>query len=317
MKTIVYLFIFFLGVQHLHAQEPEIVNLEGHVTDQDGNAVSGANVCVYRPNFQTGVNEVEYYGTTDMDGHYVVSVEKNSNPYYSYNMSVKAENYPDYVATTYFTLDGSFYSFFQKEVVLWNRLDYIKNQQATIILPEAPDPSFGRYYRYDHLEGAGGLSVVFKREEEPKANVPYIIFPNEDFSIDLKQYTHISLPEPGYVLLVPEDSIRGYGFYGTYVGTDGDGHFLVIDSTPDCWDGKAPNPPRVGPFRAYLRAARSSSIVFDDGQTGILSNSKSKDSIGKSLYDLQGRPTNKHANGIYIQNRKKVLVKPGEEPCDE
>ena len=34
-------------------------------------------------------------------------------------------------------------------------------------------------------------------------------------------------------------------------------------------------------------------------------------------YDLQGRPIEKHASGVYIQNRKKVLVKPGEEPCDE
>ena len=107
MKTINLLVLFFLGILPMQAQESDVFNFEGTVTNQDGNPVPGASICIYRPNDETGVNEVEYYGTTDAEGHYVVSVTKNSNPYYSYNMSVNASGYSDFVKKMHFTAGDS------------------------------------------------------------------------------------------------------------------------------------------------------------------------------------------------------------------
>ena len=312
MKTINLLVLFLLGILPMQAQESNVFNFEGTVTNQDGNPVPGASICIYRPNDETGVNEVEYYGTTDAEGHYVVSVTKNSNPYYSYNMSVNAVGYPNFVVRTPFTAGGSFYDYYPKETTLWNRLDFKKDQKSTIILPATPDPSLGRYYRYDHLEGTGGQTVVFVREDEPKANVPYVIFPNNDFSIDLNEYDYATLPEPSFVPLVPDQIYNPYGLYGTYSSIVG--RFYVFDNTPDCCKGEAPNSPRVGPFRAYLYASMGTTTEFDSScvfvgeQTGIESMNNVQRTMNNVLFDLQGRRIQgspKH--GVYIQNGKKVM----------
>ena len=84
------------------------------------------------------------------------------------------------------------------EIVMTNRLDFRVDQQATIILPETPDPSWGRYYRLDHRYYEGDeYVVIFVHETTPQANVPYVIFPERDFSIDLTKYDKESLPEVG------------------------------------------------------------------------------------------------------------------------
>ncbi len=314
MKTIKLLFLFLLGALPMQAQESEESYFEGTVTNQDGQPIQGANVCIYRPSSKTGVNEVEYHATTDVDGNYKVTVKKSETPYYFYNMTVEAEGYPGYVTTWEFTLDGSFSLFFPKDITLWNRLDFKKDQKSTIILPDTPDPMLGRYYRYDHLEG--GRSVVFVREEAPQANVPYVIFPNSDFSIDLVQYDLDNLPEPTFVPFDPDDSYNPYGLYGSY--TSYVGHIFVLDNTPDCSKGEVtnvvekPNLPRVGPFRAYLYAGLGTTTDFESNclfvgeQTGVSSITSTTDV--SVFFDLQGRRLNAEPkHGVYIKNGKKVV----------
>jgi len=248
MKTMKLLFLFLLGALSMQAQESEEGYFEGTVINQDGQPIQGANVCIYRPNYETGVNDVEYYATTDADGHYSIRVEEVNDIYYQF--SIKAEGFPSYLQEYPFSLRKNFHGGYpapQEVIALWNRLDYKKDQKATIILPEVPDPSLGRYYRMDHLDG---FTVVFEREFEPKANVPYVIFPNSDFSIDLTQYDLDNLPEPGFIPFFA-DSDEPSGIYGTYTNTDLFGRrFCLLDETSDC--GLDGDVRRVGAFRAYL-----------------------------------------------------------------
>ena len=53
MKKIKILFLMFLGVLPVMAQESDPVCYEGTVTDQNGNAIVGANVSLYTTNQDT------------------------------------------------------------------------------------------------------------------------------------------------------------------------------------------------------------------------------------------------------------------------
>ena len=69
------------------------------------------------------------------------------------------------------------------DFILYNALYYKADEQSTIILPVAPDPSAGTYYRLDRVENK---IIIFEPEPEPKAHVPYVFFPNQDLRIDLR-----------------------------------------------------------------------------------------------------------------------------------
>jgi len=321
MKTMKLLFLFLLGVLPMQAQDSEEGCFEGTVTNQDGNPVSDAEVCIYR-NLETGtdVNDVEYFATTDAAGHFKVIIDKSKNIYpknYFY-MTVKAKGYPSYEYQMGFTLDRSYSNYFPKEITLWNRLDFIKDQLGTIILPETPDPTLGRYYRYDHF-GTDGHSLIFVREEEPKANVPYVIFPNSDFSIDLTQYDLDNLPDPSFVPLFPDETYKISGFYGFYTSYAGWYCHYVIDDTPDCCrddTGIVPIP-RIGPFRACLLAElwvttmvfESTSIPISKEPTGISSVKLAPDA--SAFFDLQGRRIQgePQKKGVYIRGGRKYVKK--------
>ena len=81
--------------------QSEVVNHEGIVTDQDGKPIAGASVCIYRPNYETGVCDFEFRGITDAEGCYSVRVEESNC---LYNMSVKAEGFPCHVVNNPFAV---------------------------------------------------------------------------------------------------------------------------------------------------------------------------------------------------------------------
>ena len=322
MKTIRLLFLFLLGVLPMQAQDSEAFYHEGTITNQDGNPVAGATVCIYSHSADTGVDN-QYYGTSDEEGHYTVKVEEGiDNQYVTFKMSVKCIGYPSYDVNYPFRLGDKYMSFspVPKDITLWNKLMFTKDQKATIILPESPDPSWGRYYRLDHFNNED-RTVVFKREDNPLANMPYVIFPNDDFVIDLTKYDLENLPEPGNVFLFPddqdEDEFRS-GFKGSYKNTDLLFHrFSLLDDTPDCCHGKTIDGegfrPRVGAFRAYLDGSRhfyeeygTPNVFFIGEQTGISSVNLTLNA--SVFFDLQGRRLNAEPrHGVYIKNGKKVV----------
>ncbi len=229
------------------------------------------------------------------------------------------------------------------QIVTNEPVTFTQDQMATIILPTAPDASKGKYYRLDRVENG---QIVFEQEKQPRARVPYIIVPSEDFSIDIS-----SLDLEG--LQADTVTVGGVSFIGSYVrkelpaltGGDGGGslYYDIIDTTPDCGflstaeTGKEAF--RIGALRAYLtvnwddpynhHGSKSPEdkldIVLKDDGTGIEQIQSSKFKIqndgeevnGKwsngKCYDLSGRKWSmingqcSMPKGIYIQNSRKLV----------
>ena len=200
-------------------------------------------------------------------------------------------------------------------------VSYTKDQMATIILPTAPDASKGKYYALNRCEEG---KIIFTEEREPKARVPYIIVPKEDFTIDLNKLDLESL-------LSDTVSVKGAMFIGSYNSAEmncQDGFYIdIIDTTPDCQIiGTDHRKAAVGALRAYLVApwddpyAQGGSrgvtvkreIVLQDNPNGTESIHNSQFIIHNddAIYDLQGRKlSGKPAKGLYIQNGVKRVVR--------
>ena len=204
-------------------------------------------------------------------------------------------------------------------------ISFTQGQMATIILPTEPDASKGRYYRLDRCEKG---KIIFEEELSPKARTPYIIIPNEDFSIDLN-----ALDLDG--LLRDTVSVKGASFIGSYGHEElscQDGFYIdIIDATPDCQaDDSNQRKAIVGALRACLIVnwddpynqggskgiTEKREIVLKDNGTSLTPN-PSPVREG-SIYDLSGRKINSQFStfnsqfrkkGLYIQNGVKRVIK--------
>ena len=200
-------------------------------------------------------------------------------------------------------------------------VSYTKDQMATIILPTTPDANKGKYYALNRCEEG---KIIFTEEREPKARTPYIIIPNEDFTIDLNKLELESL-------FSDTISVKGAMFIGSYSSAERDcqeGFYIdILDATPDCQIIDADQrKAAIGALRAYLVApwddpyAQGGSrgvtvkreIVLRDNPNDIESIHNSQFIIHNddAIYDLQGRRlSGKPAKGLYIQNGVKRVVR--------
>ena len=126
-------------------------------------------------------------------------------------------------------------------------VNFFKGQVATIILPTMPDADKGKYFRIDRWEEG---RIAFEQELHPQAHTPYIIVPNENFSIDPN---NLDLDD-----LRPDTAtIEGVYFIGWYINRDCDltmgRRDLFLDTTPDCYIKQEPYGIHVGPLRASFR----------------------------------------------------------------
>ena len=205
---------------------------------------------------------------------------------------------------------------------------FTKDQMATIILPTAPDASKGKYYKLDRREDG---QIIFIQETQPQARTPYIIVPNEDFSIDMSTLDVAGL-SPDTV------TVGGISFIGSYVRTElpaltgGDGggssssYYDIIDQTPDCLIAQISTEMSVvGALRAYLVVTWDDpihqgptkgepdklEIVLHDDGSYIRAIDNGKWIMDNSVYNLSGqRVANGQLKpGLYIVGKKKRLVK--------
>ena len=232
------------------------------------------------------------------------------NPYFAMTGSYGNRHYRSMLV--HFERDGEvLYDVWpEKGTDIKEYVTYTEGQMATIILPTTPDASKGKYYRLDRVEDE---RIVFEQELHPLAHVPYIIVPNEDFSIDLS-----TLDLAGcYRDTV---SVDGISFIGSFVSEAFDyqeGFYIdFIDTTPDCrYDESCV----IGALRAYLLVRwddpynqggtkvpplEKLEILLYDVGTGIDNVDVNENG---DIYDLQGRKLDKKTQpGIYIKNGKKV-----------
>ena len=194
---------------------------------------------------------------------------------------------------------------------------FTEGQMATIILPTELEASKGKYYRLDRVEEG---KIIFEQELQPRAHVPYIIVPDEDFSIDLN-----ALDLQGcYRDTV---SVEDVSFIGSFVSEAFDyqeGFYIdIIDTTPDCrFDESCV----IGALRAYLLVrwddpynqgwtkvppSDKFEVVLHDFGTGIESIQNSKFNTQNEVFDLSGRKVvnRRLPQGVYIENRQKFLFK--------
>ncbi len=201
---------------------------------------------------------------------------------------------------------------------------FAANQMATIILPTKPDASKGKYYRLDKVEGK---EIVFEQELQPRAHVPYIIVPNEDFSIEVSAMELDGLRSD-------TASVEGISFIGTYrkeeVESQEGFYIELIDTTPDCSFSASGEAGRevytIGTLRAYLLVhwddpyhpggtkapAEKMEIVLHDNGTGIESIQNSKFKVQNedaAIYDFSGRRLSKLQRGVNIIEGRKLMVK--------
>lgn len=196
-------------------------------------------------------------------------------------------------------------------------ITFTEGQVATIILPTEPEASKGKYYRLDRVEDG---QIVFEQELHPQAHIPYIIVPDEDFSIDLS-----TLDLAGcYRDTVSVDDVSFIGSFVSEAFDYQDGFYIdIIDTTPDC---RFEESCVIGALRAYLLVRwddpynqggtkvpplEKLEVVLHDNGTGI-NNINIKDN--GYIYDLQGRKIAKPQKGFNIirysdGTTRKVLVK--------
>ena len=185
---------------------------------------------------------------------------------------------------------------------------FTKGQQATIILPITPDADKGRYYRLDRVED---YQIIFEEEPHPQARVPYIIIPNEDFSIDVS-----TLDLPGN----RRDSTNIYGvsFIGTYVkdviGYKDSYYYYTIDTTSDCRNDMNKSNVYVGSLRAFIQVriwnhGEQMPFVIHTNSSSISTALAPLSENQRNNFNLQGQRINRLQKGLNIVDGKKIMVK--------
>ena len=202
-------------------------------------------------------------------------------------------------------------------VALPEPVTFTAGQMATIILPEEPEASKGKYYRLDRVEEG---KIIFEQEQQPRAHVPYIIVPDEDFSIDLS-----TLDLAGcYRDTVSVDDVSFIGSYVSEAFDYQEGFYIdFIDTTPDCrFDESCV----IGALRAYLLVRwddpynqggtrvpplEKLEVVLRDYGTSIGEIKNEQLKIKNDVFDLSGRKivNGQLQRGIYIENGQKKIAK--------
>jgi hypothetical protein len=145
--------------------------VSGTVTDEDAKGVAGATVKLRGTQWE----ETIYEGVTDSEGKYRIRIEEGNKMYVP---SATAPGHTCFSNVSDFSVEGNP----TKNFTLYGSVTYPANQQSSIILPVAPDATVGRYYRLARREGK---KFIFERERSPQANVPYVLFADRDYKVDL------------------------------------------------------------------------------------------------------------------------------------
>lgn len=177
---------------------------------------------------------------------------------------------------------------------------------GTIVLPFTPDAETLKGYTFYELTDVETNALTFDEVSNPVAGKPYIV--TSDGTA-----TKMSAEAESAVVIEPAATeVDGWTMTGTYesvVFTDADELANLY-----CISGnqfkQATSKLTMNPFRAYFvgdGSAKSIELRGDDGSTRIID--LTEDAQNGMLYDVLGRKVEMPAQGIYIHNGKKALVK--------
>ena len=271
-----------------------VVNLTGTVKNQENKPVPNATIQMRSTDWPT---PQVYTGETDSDGRFSIRIEDGNKLYHATVSAPYCATYTE----LYYNTHGK--EMPQCVFTLYDAVEYKAGRRATIIMPVTPDASAGIYFRLDRREDD---KLIFEREFSPQANIPYIIFPDKDFVVDLKPLDLTK--EAG------KTSVNGIDFIGSYVNTDfgvfESEAFQFLDETPDVENYGRYEGGRIAALRAYLFGRwYIPQIVYHDDSDGI-SSVVADNAISTNIYDLQGRRINgKPTKGVYIESGRKAVVR--------
>ena len=290
--------------------QSEVGYLSGTISNQDGLPIPGARITFENMGFHTGKDTIY----TDENGFYTHRITRIGR---LLSALIKAPGCASFWQRTFRRRETTTH-----DVVLTDAVHYKTGRQSTIMLPEPPNPSWGRFYRVDRRDNWEGLyehQTFFEREFEPKANVPYVIFPECDFDIRVSDYDLSSLPEIVGDTLPADDrysreSIR-YGLFGAYSSTvyeTGDKTryiFFVGEETADFKPSETSiETIQTAAFRAFLLDFGIPEYVFVGEETGI-DERTTEDARHDQLYDLYGRMImGRPKHGLYLKRHKKKII---------
>ena len=291
------------------------VTLTGKVTDQDGHPLGGAEVIL-----SGGIYKRKYTTLTKADGTYSIDIGDSNQ---SYLATIECPNAFYYTSfENAFMVNGSNPA--TRDFTIYTKFDYKPGERATIILPYDPDPDWGRYYKLDRIEGN---TVIFEPEPRPKADIPYVLFPEQEFSITFFPFSY--RVNTVYDARVTTDKPKiGDGVYksaellGTYFSRDYSislerDNIILLDES-SCgeyiYHETGISGARQEAFHAVLKTYGISSdylkCVFSGEPTIVSMPTVQNLTNADSTYDLQGRRlSQKPAKGVYIQDGKKIVVK--------
>jgi hypothetical protein len=292
----------------------EVVSQAGQVIDQEGHLVSGAKV---QMESNASGFHIAYENSTDDNGKYSIRIGEGER-YYSARVS--APGHASYI--------DNFSMLAKKNPVrnfmLRNAIYYKAGQKATIIMPTAPSANWGKYYKMDRMDGN---RLIFERELSPKANVPYIIIPEKDFTVDLRDLDMST--EPDTVTLAGWlDENNRYSYKIKFVGSFTNRNFfttdnescLFFDDEAECgWEERTDYNnhirfiPRIGTLHACIIVDKvyDIEVEYHDQTNRVTSHASNTDNNPNHLYDLQGRRIQgePQGKGVYIRNGKKYVMK--------
>ena len=231
--------------------------ITGSVMDQDGSPVAGAKVSFQYPGQKNPIIST----TTDEEGLWQMTIEERISG--TVIFKVEAEDYPSYKMYAPL-LSGAMSNI---NVVLFNAITYKAGEQSTIFLGSPPDPSWGRYYRLDHIDGN---KLIFERELTPEFCTPYIFFAYKDLRIDLREQSKVDVERCLAVDNVEFQGSLNVWELADYMGTE---CWLIPDHSISMRED--PFPMYVYPMHAVLYWLRSDypytadevSLVFHDAES--------------------------------------------------
>lgn len=297
----------------------------GIVVNQDCSSISNATIRLKDSNSRT-IQETK----TDNYGHFLLPIDDKST---LYEVTIAAEGYPEQQQYREGWLPFDFSKGSQVGIFsLHNKVSFKAGQQASIILPTTPDPSVGKFFKLEKIENG---KIVFCREPNPKANVPYLIIPDKDFEID-SSISKSSIKTED--VTIPGVSLRGY--YQKHAFKRATNEYpILFDKTPDCnyvYESEH-SQNEVGCIVGSMRALLVlDELNFKEGDYSIVNHRPNlydrwiidklvelRDEItytgsikewpsirDETIHDLQGRQyTSPSKSGLYIRGGKKMIIK--------
>ena len=195
------------------------------------------------------------------------------------------------------------------------------NKWNTLVLPfdmtaEQVTTTFGNDVKLARISGLDGTTITCQTADQIYANEPMFI--NVSTAVDgektIEGVTIVNNNAPS------KAAGNGVEFIGSYAPltnipfSDNDYNYYFVASNHLYKTASSGTPNTIKGFRAYFKvaaaeASRLTGFVIDDDPTSIIDLRSKTDNGSGYMYDLQGRRVTQPAQGLYIHNGKKVIIK--------